>query len=72
MCRIAEFILIKPIELYRRYISPHTPRRCRFYPTCSEYAILAIKKHGPVRGGLMAIWRILRCNPFCKGGIDLP
>ena len=72
MRRIAEFILIKPIELYRRYISPHTPPRCRFYPTCSEYAILAIKKHGPVRGGLMAIWRILRCNPFFKGGIDLP
>ncbi len=43
---------------------------CRFCPTCSEYAIIAIEKHGAAKGGLLAIWRILRCNPFCKGGYD--
>lgn len=43
---------------------------CRFYPTCSAYAIEAIEKKGVIRGSVMAIWRILRCNPFCKGGYD--
>lgn len=72
MKKFFSFLLIKPIELYRRYISPHTPPSCRFYPTCSEYAILAIKKYGPLKGFFKALWRILRCNPFSKGGIDMP
>ncbi|MBQ9757095.1 MAG: membrane protein insertion efficiency factor YidD [Clostridia bacterium] len=66
------FILIKAVVFYRRFISPLTPPSCRFYPTCSEYAILAIQKYGPYRGLLKTIWRILRCNPFSKGGIDMP
>ena len=66
-------LLIGLIEFYRKHISgmKRYPS-CRFYPTCSEYAILAIEKYGVVRGGLKALWRILRCNPFSKGGVDLP
>ena len=64
--------LIKMIRFYQRKISPHTPPQCRFYPTCSQYAVLAIEKYGALRGTLKAVWRILRCNPFNKGGIDFP
>ncbi len=72
MNKFASFILIGLIKFYRRFISPLKPASCRFYPTCSEYAILAIKKYGAFKGGLKAMWRILRCNPFSKGGIDYP
>ncbi len=65
-------LLISIIELYRNYISPLKKPCCRFYPTCSQYAILAIKKYGALRGTLKAAWRILRCNPFGKGGVDYP
>jgi putative membrane protein insertion efficiency factor len=58
------------IRFYKRRISPGLPPSCRFLPTCSEYAYEAIEKHGALKGGLMAAWRILRCNPFCKGGYD--
>lgn len=57
---------------YKRWISPLLPRSCRFTPTCSEYARLAILEYGLVRGGAKAVWRILRCNPFHPGGVDLP
>jgi len=57
---------------YKRWISPLLPRACRFTPTCSEYARLAILQYGLVRGGARALWRILRCNPFHPGGVDLP
>jgi len=63
-------ILIFLIKLYRKYISPLKPACCRFYPTCSQYAIEAIEKYGALIGGFMAIKRILRCNPFNKGGYD--
>ena len=72
MIRLLEKLLIAPIKLYRRFISPLKPACCRFYPSCSEYAILAVKKYGPFKGLIKAIWRILRCNPFSKGGIDFP
>ena len=62
--------LLKMLGFYQKKISPLFPPRCRYYPTCSQYAILAIKKYGPFRGSLKAIWRILRCNPFSKGGYD--
>jgi hypothetical protein len=62
------FILL--IRFYQKAISPMFPPSCRFQPTCSEYAIEAIKKYGVLKGGRKAIWRILRCNPFCKGGYD--
>jgi len=63
-------VLILPIRLYQRLISPLLPRRCRFYPTCSQYAIEAIAKHGPARGSWLALRRILRCHPLHPGGYD--
>lgn len=63
-------ILIAPIRLYQRYISPGLPARCRYYPTCSEYAVEAVKVHGPTKGFLLATWRIMRCNPWTRGGVD--
>jgi uncharacterized protein len=62
------FLLL--IRGYKRFISPLLPPSCRFYPTCSDYAYEAIEKHGLIKGGRLAIWRVLRCNPFGKGGID--
>lgn len=59
-----------PVRFYRRYISPLTPPCCRFTPTCSAYAVTAIERFGIIKGTALAVWRILRCNPFCKGGID--
>lgn len=58
------------IRVYQVCISPLYPPCCRYYPTCSQYALEAIKKHGPVKGLYLAIKRILRCNPFHKGGYD--
>ncbi len=63
-------ILIFFIELYQKYISPHTPRNCKFYPTCSEYTKQAVDKYGIIKGSLLGIKRILKCNPFSKGGVD--
>lgn len=64
-------VLIFLIGLYRKYISPLKNRpSCRFVPTCSQYAIDALREWGFFRGSALALWRILRCNPFCKGGFD--
>ena len=63
-------VLIFLIHFYQKRISPYKKSCCRFYPTCSSYAIEAIEKKGVIRGTLMSIWRILRCNPFGKGGYD--
>ncbi|MCI3920152.1 membrane protein insertion efficiency factor YidD [Paenibacillus sp. TRM 82003] len=59
-----------PIHVYRKVISPLLPPSCRFYPTCSAYALEAIDAHGPLRGGWLAAKRIARCHPFHPGGID--
>ena len=59
-----------PIRLYRRCISPLKPPMCRFSPTCSAYAIEALEVHGLARGSLLAIWRLLRCQPFARCGHD--
>ena len=67
---LAARVLMAPIVAYRRWISPALPDRCRFYPSCSEYALTAIATHGPIRGLGLAIWRLLRCQPFHPGGID--
>lgn len=64
------WLLILPILFYRQFISPFTPPSCRFTPTCSEYARQAILKHGPIKGLALAIWRILRCNPWGGSGYD--
>ena len=58
------------IRFYQRHISSRTPPTCRFSPTCSAYAIEAIQKHGALFGTALAVWRVLRCNPFCHGGYD--
>jgi putative membrane protein insertion efficiency factor len=63
-------LLLGPIRFYRRYISPLTPPSCRFTPTCSEYAYEAVEKYGILKGGRLAIWRILRCNPWGGSGWD--
>ncbi len=65
-------ILIKIVRGYQKFISPLKKPCCRFYPTCSEYMILAIKKHGALKGTAKGVYRVLRCNPFSKGGIDYP
>jgi putative membrane protein insertion efficiency factor len=65
-----KIVLIKLIELYRKGISPYKIPCCRFTPTCSEYAIEAIRIHGSIKGSFLALWRILRCHPLCKGGYD--
>ncbi|HEX5164435.1 MAG TPA: membrane protein insertion efficiency factor YidD, partial [Thermomicrobiales bacterium] len=58
------------IRGYQRGISPMLPPSCRFVPTCSDYGYQAIEKYGIIRGGAMTVWRIMRCNPFNKGGFD--
>lgn len=58
------------LRFYKKYISPSLPPSCRFYPTCSEYAMGAVERFGAVRGIFLSGWRILRCNPLCKGGFD--
>ena len=63
-------ILIFLIKAYKKYISPLLPKSCRFYPTCSEYAIRALCKYGVLKGSIKSMYRILRCNPFNKGGYD--
>ncbi len=59
-----------PVYFYKRFISAYLPARCRYYPTCSNYTLEAIEKHGVIKGIILGAWRILRCNPFSKGGID--
>jgi putative membrane protein insertion efficiency factor len=63
-------LVIAPIRLYQRVISPAMPRRCRYEPTCSNYAVQAIGEFGILRGLVLAAWRLLRCNPFSHGGLD--
>jgi uncharacterized protein len=58
------------LKLYKRWVSPALPPSCRYVPTCSEYAIEAVERYGALRGGLMAAWRLLRCHPLAKGGLD--
>ena len=70
MKRFLTALLLAPIRAYQRWISPGLPRRCRYEPTCSDYATQAIRELGPARGAVLAGWRLLRCNPFSNGGID--
>jgi putative membrane protein insertion efficiency factor len=68
--RLISAVLIAPIRLYQRWISPAIAPRCRYYPTCSAYAVEAIRELAPIRGAILASWRLLRCNPFSHGGVD--
>ena len=63
-------ILIWLVKGYRLFISPALPPTCRFYPSCSEYAVEALSKHGALRGGWLTLRRLGRCHPFCAGGVD--
>ena len=67
---VARRIVLAPITLYQRLISPAFPRRCKYEPTCSAYASQAIREYGILRGLVLAGWRLLRCNPFSHGGYD--
>ena len=66
----AVWLACAPIQLYRFVLSPFLPRACRFYPSCSAYALGALRTHGLVRGGWLALKRLLRCHPFHPGGVD--
>jgi uncharacterized protein len=68
--RIARMVAVTPIVLYQRLISPAIPRRCKYEPTCSRYALEAIGRYGILRGLVLAAWRLLRCNPWSHGGYD--
>ncbi|MCC8045154.1 MAG: membrane protein insertion efficiency factor YidD [Clostridiales bacterium] len=63
-------ILIRMIRFYQKYLSPLKRTRCPYMPTCSQYGLEAIQKYGALRGSAMAAWRIMRCNPFSRGGYD--
>ncbi len=63
-------LLLAPITLYRRLISPALPARCRYHPSCSAYAVEAIRTYGIARGVVLAAWRVMRCNPLSAGGVD--
>jgi uncharacterized protein len=70
MARAARTVAIAPIRFYQRFISPALPRRCKYEPTCSAYAVRAIRDFGILRGLILAGWRLLRCNPWSHGGYD--
>jgi uncharacterized protein len=63
-------IAVAPIRLYQRLISPLIPARCKYHPSCSQYAVTAVRRYGILRGSVLAGWRLLRCNPWSHGGVD--
>ena len=65
-----KFLVLDFLKLYKTFLSPFLPPACRFTPTCSEYAMQSVEKYGALRGTWLAVKRILRCQPFCKGGYD--
>jgi uncharacterized protein len=67
---VARSVFVLPIKLYQKTVSPLTGSRCKYYPSCSEYAVQAISKFGILRGLVLAGWRLLRCNPWSHGGFD--
>jgi putative membrane protein insertion efficiency factor len=68
--RVLPAVLLAPIRAYQRFISPALPRRCKYEPTCSAYAVDAVREFGVMRGLVLAGWRLLRCNPLSHGGYD--
>jgi putative membrane protein insertion efficiency factor len=67
---IGSRVALAPVRVYQRLISPALPRRCKYHPTCSDYAVQAIQGYGILRGSILAGWRLLRCNPWSHGGYD--
>ncbi len=70
LARAARIVAVTPIVVYQHVISPALPRRCKYEPTCSRYAVEAIRQYGILRGLVLAGWRLLRCNPLSHGGYD--
>jgi hypothetical protein len=70
--RLPALTIVAGVRLYQITLGPIFGRQCRFRPTCSNYMIEAVEKYGAIRGMLKGIWRILRCNPLCRGGYDPP
>jgi uncharacterized protein len=69
---VIKAIVLAPIRLYSKVISPALPPRCKYHPSCSAYAVQAVERYGILRGLVLAAWRLLRCNPFSHGGYDPP
>jgi putative membrane protein insertion efficiency factor len=67
--RLREVVLL-PLRAYRRFVSPALPKRCKYHPSCSAYAVEAVRTYGVIRGSALAGWRLLRCNPWSHGGYD--
>ena len=70
MRHFVKVVVLRLLRAYKWAISPMFPPACRYVPTCSEYAMEAVERFGALRGGLMAVWRLLRCHPFAHGGYD--
>jgi putative membrane protein insertion efficiency factor len=68
--RISQNVVLALLRAYRWAVSPLLPPACRYVPTCSEYAMEAVERYGAIRGSAMAAWRVLRCHPFTRGGVD--
>jgi uncharacterized protein len=68
--RALRVAMTAPIRFYQRFISPALPARCKYHPSCSQYAVDAIRHYGILRGVVLAAWRLLRCNPWSHGGVD--
>ena len=67
---VAKAIVVAPVRFYQRAISPAVPQRCKYHPSCSQYAVTAIRRFGILRGLVLTAWRLLRCNPWSHGGVD--
>ncbi|MFI7586016.1 membrane protein insertion efficiency factor YidD [Spongisporangium articulatum] len=71
MTRLPRLVIVGLLHVYRAVVSPWYGPTCRFYPSCSEYALIAVGRHGVFKGTALAVWRLLRCNPWNLGGVDL-
>ena len=70
LARLVRAVVSAPIVVYRRVLSPALPRRCKYEPTCSAYTVDAIREYGILRGSVLGVWRLFRCNPWSYGGYD--
>jgi uncharacterized protein len=68
--RGASALLLAPVRIYRRWVTPALPARCKYHPSCSAYAVQAVRELGPAKGTIVAAWRLARCNPWSNGGYD--
>ena len=66
----ARAVVVAPVRFYQRFVSPAIPKRCKYHPSCSQYAVTAVGRYGILRGLVLSGWRLLRCNPWSHGGVD--